>query len=367
MISCTKCGNPNPMTTRFCRACGERIDVSYTDVAKSVSQDVAVRQTKEALTHGLNAVTVGGFLLLAALVVSFGLAPAPTLPEPAPALPEHLVPREGAGAAAAALGTVELTSTRLVTRAVLAPITVMRVGADPIAVAGWLKTVAASIQPDGRCTVGDDVLAATGLAALALQALPTEDGIAKAALARTWLNTQVRDFGRKTPLARSLALYALIDAEDLTPAARTTAFHYLIDGKAATWQAWANAVTAAEDRSKDDILVRKALIEPHWNAVYALTDGKAHPSLEAREFMSETALALATGEERMLWAFLAWHLSLAPEDLRTVMAAWTQGTPASVDPVLAKACGPHAAMCVGLLTVGSVLRVPVGWNAAAVQ
>ena len=360
MIPCSKCGNVNPLSTRFCRVCGAKIEVTYSEVAASVSASAAERQSKDFLTHGLNAVTVGGFLLIAAMVVWFGLAPAEPAAEPPLSLPESLVPRESAGAAATALGNVAITSTRLVSRAVLAPVTVSRIGADPGTVAGWIKTVCGSIRDDGSCAVGDDQVAATALAALALQALPTEDGLTKATKARAWLQGQMKDLGRRSSLARSLTLLTLIDAEELTSAQRIVVFPYLIDGKAPAWQAWAYALANPKDRPKEDILVRKALTDPRWTAIYAMLEGKDH-GLAARDFMSETATTVTTGEDRMLWAFLAWHTALAPGDLRKVMAAWTQGRPAEVEAGLAKACGPHAALCVGLLTVGAPLRVPVGW------
>lgn len=83
MIPCDACGHQNPLTTRFCRQCGERLVINQEAVAQALQDDLAEGRSLRWLARGSSAMSVGGFLLLCGLVLRFVVVP----PLPAPDVP----------------------------------------------------------------------------------------------------------------------------------------------------------------------------------------------------------------------------------------------------------------------------------------
>jgi hypothetical protein len=85
MIPCQKCGHQNPLGTMFSTACGTKIEVSMADIQGSVMATAGDKKADEMFTNGVNALAVGGFILIAALIFRFVVIPAPQAPQiPAP-------------------------------------------------------------------------------------------------------------------------------------------------------------------------------------------------------------------------------------------------------------------------------------------
>jgi hypothetical protein len=76
MIPCQVCGNQNPIGTRFCRACGERIAVVKVDqLAAAVRDDQVSAASLRRLEGGRSLLLVGLFLLVCALVLRYAVVP----------------------------------------------------------------------------------------------------------------------------------------------------------------------------------------------------------------------------------------------------------------------------------------------------
>jgi hypothetical protein len=75
MIPCDACGNQNPLNTRFCRQCGERLVINQDVVAQALQDDFAEGRSLRWMARGSSAVSVGGFLLVCALVLRLVVVP----------------------------------------------------------------------------------------------------------------------------------------------------------------------------------------------------------------------------------------------------------------------------------------------------
>jgi hypothetical protein len=76
MIPCQACGNQNPIGTRFCRSCGERIAVVKVEqLAAAVRDDQVTVASQRRLEGGRSLLMVGLFLLVCALVLRYAVVP----------------------------------------------------------------------------------------------------------------------------------------------------------------------------------------------------------------------------------------------------------------------------------------------------
>ncbi len=99
-----------------------------------------------------------------------------------------------------------------------------------------------------------------------------------------------------------------------------------------------------------------ASIPAWWNDYFALLGNGPAPKSDPALFAASAAPT--AGEERMVWAFTAWQHPVNPKDLAATLHAWTAAAPAPVAADLAKACGPHTAEAVALLSACAPLRLP---------
>jgi hypothetical protein len=358
MIACPACGHDNPLGTRFCRSCGGKMEIKLAQVVGSIEQTRQQNREESILKAGRSALGLSIFLLLCAIILRAMVVPQmPVADLPAPDIPT-LVPQS--------VGETQSTPIplgspkRLAWRHDNAGALIGSEGVDLMQVQTWQNTIAAAQKPDGSFP-GDDPLAATGLAALALQAYPREDAIvAAAARARAWLLPLCKDLTTKAPLARTLALYALLDAEELPAGTYSSFSMYMVDGKAPVWQALGMALFTPKDRPQDIHVLLGAQKTPFWPVYFDLIQGKVTQP-EAKPFFSEIAKGIATGEERMLWAFASWHLAAAPKDLTETLTAWSRAAPAPIDADTAAKCGANAAAAVAVLTVAAPARVQPLW------
>lgn len=363
MITCAKCGASNPLTTMFCRQCGTKMTVNYQQIAGAVAQDAEQTRDRKLLNAGINALPLCVFLLVAALVVRYVAVPVAPPPRVGDAPAVELFTGEPTWAAATASATTPSAADlmpaqdRLGWRQQLAPNLLSSFSLDLAALQAQAKRLAALQKPDGSFPGGDD-MAATALMALALQAYPASPELtAAAARARGWLDGQWRTLSRRPALARALAVLALADAEALTEEKRSGLGALLIDGAAPIWQASLLAMLPPAARPTQTVAIENRIPAPFGKAWLALIMG-GPTGLELKDHFAERAKALTTGEERMLWAQVAWFHPLAPDDLAETLRQWAAAAPAPVDPALGKACGAEAATAVHLLTLTAPLRLP---------
>lgn len=92
MIICQNCGHRNPLRTRYCHACGARLEARPEEVALAVQEDREEAAATRWLEHGRSLLVVGLFLLTCALVLRYAIVPplppaeVPPL-DPGPVLP----------------------------------------------------------------------------------------------------------------------------------------------------------------------------------------------------------------------------------------------------------------------------------------
>lgn len=75
MIPCDACGHQNPLTSRHCRQCGVKLVINQDAVVQALQNDFAEGRSLQWLARGGSAVSLGGFLLLCALVLRFVVVP----------------------------------------------------------------------------------------------------------------------------------------------------------------------------------------------------------------------------------------------------------------------------------------------------
>jgi hypothetical protein len=359
VIACPSCGFDNPLGTRFCRSCGGKIEVKLSHIVGSIEQTKRDLGDERIGRAGRNTLTLTLFILVCALVFRWVVVPKMP-PADLPPVPMGRILPEQPPAPTATLPAATLQ--RLPWRRDYGSALIGSLGVDLVQIEAWQQAILAPQQPDGSFP-GEDPLAATGLAALALQAYPHSDAVSAAATkARAYLQANAAQLQAKQPLGRTLAMTALLDAEELQPGTYNSFSVYLVDGKAAPWQGFAMSLFNAKDRPKGLNLLRSANADPMWAWYFDLTDGKT-PAIEAKAYFSESAKAITAGEQRMLWTFTAWHFAAAPKDLVETLSAWSRATPAPVDKDLVAKCGPNAATEVAILTIAAPARVPPLWLA----
>ena len=357
MIVCASCGISNPMGTRWCRQCGTKLDLNVAQVEAAVSATNEAASDDRFMGHGRSALALGGFLLLTTVILRLALVPdLPTVDAPV-ALPDRVLPEmeRAATAAAAGAGNAAVPSKRLRWRATVCRTTATQQGLDLAAMDAARERIAAAQKADGTWA-GDDVLAATGLAALALQAWPSDEGLGRAARARAWLTAQLQDPTRRQPLGRTLAIAALDDAEELAQADRNRLQAYFIDGKSPQLQTWILAGTASANQPPELGLVRDALKTDLWRWLFKSATGGV-PDLDIKRFYTETVGTVAA-EDRPAWSLLAWTRLPAPVDTGAILQGWSRNPPPpATEPALAKA-GAQVADALWLLTLAAPSRLP---------
>jgi hypothetical protein len=369
MISCQKCAHDNPIGTVFCRGCGVRLEVNLQDIERSIIGSRKADLDDHVFRWGRSSFALCGFLLVCALVLRHVVAPPmppsdwpdapllPLIPKDPPAWAVNAIPNTSSLAGGAALnGPVDFNG-RLAWRRDHAAALLTGLGIERAKLVALQQAVAATVGADGT-VAGDDPLAATALAALALQACPGDEGV-DAAIVRCHglLTRRVGELvTAKEPLARTLGALALLDAELLPAGERAKLNVYLVDGKAAFWQAWMLPLYPADDRPTQLAALRAELKGPAWDSWFELVaGGVARP--DPVRLGSAAANALASGEERLVWAAAAWARPALPLDLAHTLAAWCGQPAAPVAVALTQKCGPQAATAVAVLTVAAPLRL----------
>jgi hypothetical protein len=367
MIPCQKCLFVNPMGTRWCRQCGEKLDLNATQVEAFISATQAAAAEDRLSGWGGSVFSAGLFILISTSVVRMALVPALPPADIPLQLPMRVIPmleRNLTSDAAMGIGNTPINSPRLRWRASTCRPVAQALGLELTALDETRQRVAKSQKEDGSFA-GSDPLAATGLAVLGLQAWPSDAALAAAAKGRVWLKSQLLDATRRQPLGRTLAMVALDDAQDLSASERGRLLAYLIDGQVPCWQAWQISAIAVSDHPRELGLIRDALVAEKvsglWLQAMDLRVAK-RTDIDAKIFFSESAAKLAP-DERLPWTFLAWQLAIAPRDLSQVLKGWSGEPVPAVSEELQKAAGTTAADAVWLMTLAAPMRLPP-WPAA---
>lgn len=369
MIPCSKCLFVNPMGTRWCRQCGDKLDLDARQVEASVHASQAADAEDRLLALGRSVFSAGIFILITTIIIRVALVPALPPAEIPSQLPAQVIPvfdRTLAPAAAFGASNTPVASPRLRWRATTCRALANGLGLDLAALDQARERLAKAQKADGSFT-GSDPLAATGLGVLGLQAWPADDALAAAAKGRAWLKSQLVDATRRQPLGRTLAMVALDDAQDLSASERGRLVAYLIDGQVPRWQAWQISGIAAVERPGELGLIRDGLAKDKssdlWLQAMALGLAK-RPDIDAKNFFSEAATALPT-EDRLPWTLLAWQLTPAPLDLVEILKGWSHAPVPPVSDELGKAAGATAADAHWLMTLGAPMRLPPLWSGIA--
>lgn len=76
MITCGACGTQNQLTGRYCRKCGAKLVINQEAVTQALQDDLAEGRSMRWLAAGRSALSIGGFLLVCALVMRYVVVPA---------------------------------------------------------------------------------------------------------------------------------------------------------------------------------------------------------------------------------------------------------------------------------------------------
>ncbi len=75
MITCQSCGNDNPISTRFCRRCGTKIEVAPQELFAAVQRDQADVAASRWFERGRSLLIIGLFFITCALVLRYSVVP----------------------------------------------------------------------------------------------------------------------------------------------------------------------------------------------------------------------------------------------------------------------------------------------------
>jgi len=354
MIACPVCGNVNPFTTRFCRKCGHRLEVKVSQVAHALTENAQTKREQRFHAASTSTLVMASFLLVCAAFARLVLVPSLPLADLPPFQVASLLPLPAEAV------RMQPATTRLEWRRQHLVAELNGLGIDLVQLESQQHELLATQRSDGSFP-GDDAVAASGLAALALQAYPLSDEArAGAATARTYLSGIFNDLDKHSPLARVLAVAALLDAEALTPAQWAQAQPAITDGQVPAWQAFCLASLPPEHRPSELALLTPAMDGPVWKLLMLfLTDTPRPAQLDASDPFG--AQSPATGEGRMLWAFTAWQVPASPELMISLLSAWSRSAPAPIDTGTQALCGPLAASEVAIITSCACGHVPPLW------
>ncbi len=94
MILCQVCGNQNPIGTRYCRRCGEKIQVDQQQVFQAVQDNQSEINSKRWMERGRSLLVIGGFFLVCALVLRYAVVPPMPVTEVPPVDVGGFIPAE---------------------------------------------------------------------------------------------------------------------------------------------------------------------------------------------------------------------------------------------------------------------------------
>ncbi len=386
MIPCQDCGHDNPLGTVFCHRCGERLQVNLQQVAGSVAVSRSHDRINRISTAARNALMVAVFLLLAALIIRYTLVPdlppVTLMPATDPddvTLFTSNTPWLARDTSLAALtppplpSTVHVTTPSLLTwRDTMGLQRLRSCGIDPALMHRAQLNLLQHQNPDGSFA-GTDVLVATGLAALALQAVPPpSSGEERERLlealdkAQRWLLVRVRTPGhqRQSSLGRTLATMVALEGEALSAVERRTVLMRAMDREEPLWQLMALLSCPPEDRPDDVITgLISAIGDNHIGRVVgALLDRRQAVVLDDAAFTTAAAQA-STGGQAVAWAVAAWYRGAAPRVTMSQGLAWGESGICPADEGLLRAAPVIAEPALAILAASAPIRAPVSWVA----
>jgi len=359
MYPCSKCGIINPLSTRFCRNCGERIELTRMMINKSVTTTTVGKYDAMIAGWGRSTLTLGVFALVCALV--FRYVAVPTMPTADLPQANPGEPLAELGANAGLAGTPE-ASERLRWRRLNASRMMGDLGLDMAALRIPLDAALKNQSANGIVSGSTDSISATALAALAWQGLPDDRLLDAARRARGFLLGKLGDMPGMDPTPRALLLTALIDAEALNDNQLLAYRHWLRDPKQAAIQALAVACLKPSQRMKpDDMrLLANAMKDERWSMLIEIFQGRQPLNVLPAQFDLKAAAALDSGEDRIWWSLLAWQVAVAPVNLTDTLKAWTT-SPANISPELSARGGKDAAALINVIAITTPLRLTPLW------
>jgi len=384
MIPCQKCGADNPLGTVFCHSCGTRLEVSLNAVAGSVAATNVEKRKLEIFKAGRNGLFLAACGMVVALVFSHVFAPSlpsPTLNPPASMGPNTLLPEPETwqpDASSVAWLTPDPLPQAIETKGLslaewrrrVGRARVQALGVDMSTVRAWHQHILDQQQDNGSFA-GNDPVAATGLALLALKACITGGGdeaflqrkVEAMHQATLYLLQRVRSsaFGiTGTPLGRTLAVLALIDAGMLPVKEFPMHQVYLTNGKIPVFQALGLLSIPPTQRPRSTTAVVNRLGGQLLYDQFLSLISDVEQDLDPKFFTAEVAEGL-DGRERLVWAATAWFHGVQPMNLHHVLAAWSRTAPADAPEDLQNAAPAFAAQALAVLTCTVAARAPLTW------
>lgn len=396
MIPCQDCQHDNPLGAVFCHRCGARLQVSIQQVAGSVAVTNRDAQVERVFRAARSAVIIAAFLFVVAVI--FVVAVVPELPPPSitPA-PAHNaatlftsdVAWSDAQAPAEAavppplpedieLETIELMDWRAsegLQRALKLGIgdpTDERVGLDTL---GTAQVEILQHQNMNGSFRGTDVLGATALATLALQAAPLAAHLQRGqeirrarAKAVEWLAARQRTLVGKDPVVRVLTACALLESGTIQDdSAVRDLIHHLSDGDAAKWQAVGLLSVPSELRAaaapRGPALVARALSDdPVGKVLGGLLWAETAETLVDDTAFARVAASKPTGVDLLAWALASWYRGVDPVGLETHLQQIARAGAVSAGDDLRRMAPLFADKAMAILACTAPARAPVTWT-----
>ncbi len=386
MMRCQECGHDNEIGTLFCHACGAQLDIHYDQIQQSVIAGNADAKDKKIFDAGRSTLNLGMILFLIAAVFYFALVP-DMPPQRYPAFPptameEIFTASEHWSSTIKNDGSAE---------------TMVEDRDQPLDLIAWRRHEADLVlgqtvgelrniynhsamianmrdREDGLWHTGEDVLAASGLALLAIQAYAypadSRSSSEKARLltkitdkALAALERKVLDTNRST-LGRSLALMALVEGGVLDDDELADARAVFIKGDHPEWHSLA-LMTIPPGQRPDLIAALRRQVDGKdvWEHLLDPYSDKPIVDEVPGELFEEAFVDQLGPLDRVAWSNIAWRYGVAPKLLKRKLKAWSEVDPPPQGPpeLRSLAGGELADRALLVLACSAPLRVPVIW------
>ena len=376
MITCHNCGAENALGAMFCRNCGEKLDMSASQVASGVNDDLRLMQlskferyARTGLTFGAMAIGIGCIMAFIAepplprlhMPLYDGKKPDELILQPASAATWNTATgTNGADAIADMRQQFSGEQSLRAWRASEGVAQLHAIGVDMVQVRLWQEQVILN-QTEFGSVPGPDRIASTALALLALEAAPGGEGLAKPReKALAWLlnkKSELRSLPNKR--TRTLAMMALLMCEQVSPGELAFYRSLLTDGSAPRLQALALTMLPVADRpQRYSALQQRFRSEPLYLALLDLLEPPRERAAIDDTLTSQAAVTALSAYDRVAWSNLMWFAGEKPATTIPQIVAWSKGAPAIIDSKLSAVAGDITGPALAVLAVTAPGRLP---------
>ncbi|TVR12336.1 MAG: zinc ribbon domain-containing protein [Planctomycetota bacterium] len=373
MIPCQECGHINRLGAIYCGSCGAKLTVDVSHIESAIRSTAAEARGEKVFKAGTSAISICGFLFIAAAVLQFVVMPpmpSPVLPMGTPGAAEEIMNAEAEWLRPRldllpgidergfdSEGSLKLLAWRRQHRDLLLA------GIDQEQIRNWQIEVFNSRQRDGSWRGGDSV-AATGMALLALMARPDVADFDVAIDAGVeYLKPRIlAGSSGRDPIAHTIGIMALVESGQLSERENASIRPSLYRGDAPQWQSLALLSFHPDQRPRRIAAIQSNINESVWRHYLQFLSRQRVLDEVNEDLFAEGAGEAFSGIDRLAWTLTSLWMGRNPQALQEQLAAWSQLEMLPVvERDLRELIGDHAGLSLAILNATASLRAPPSW------